>query len=201
MRSTMSSSNAAPTFLYHLFREERYNILRSLSSKRALPHWSTGVNPQDALSSVHTSSTLCAIARSCFTGILFTNSFSVVDESYAGTVCLQGERPAGRFLKEWIQSAGMLLTSLSVDRDLEESLLGMGLAVYYATLSLLEKNCPALRRLYICREKLHPSPKFVNDVLRAIGGRLHDLFAWDTSSPEIANHCAGLRSTQPPARE
>lgn len=124
---------------------------------------------------------------------MFSNSFSVVDASCAGTVSLNCKRPTGLQLLDWIQAVGMSLSSLSVDRSLEVSLLTLGPAVYYATLSLLEK-CLSLRRLYICRGEDHPSKRFVGDLLQVVGDRLYELFAWDTFAPQIAKHCAGLRS-------
>lgn len=140
--SPMSTSTLTPAFLDNLSDDARY-----LSCKPAWPHWSPFVKGEDASSSLHSSSSLCSIARACFTGIFFEHCFSVVDASCAGTVRLNGKRPFGLALVDWIRAAGSSLTELYVDRDLEESLLALGDTVYQETLSLLKDNCPALRRL------------------------------------------------------
>lgn len=122
----MPSSSAPPTFLNDVSDAARHNIFRHLSTSPALPHWSAFVDSEDALTSLLSSCSLRTIARACFTGRMFSNSFSVVDASCAGTVSLNCKRPTGLQLLDWIQAVGMSLSSLSVDRSLEVSLLTLG---------------------------------------------------------------------------
>lgn len=158
---------------------------------------------EDALSALGPSSILCTVAQAWLTrGWAAGPSVQVhtPDASFAGTVSFQTALSTGVALLSWLRTAGKSLTDLTVDRRLEESLIALNPASYSATLSNLRNNCPALRRWHICSEDcdetevVYPTERFIDDILRVVGHRLHELHACNSYSFCISEHCTGLRS-------
>lgn len=73
----MPAPPAPPTFLDDLSDAAWHNVLRHLSSRPFLSFWSLYVEPEDALSAMDPSSSLCTIARGSFTSV-----WAVSDDYY-----------------------------------------------------------------------------------------------------------------------
>lgn len=152
------------TRLDDLSDEALQNVVRHLSSKPRKVNWTKYVRPQDALTSVHSSSPLSDVASSSFPVITLPMSHELV--------------------AEWLQSAGESLVDLTMNRGALH-----GLGSIEPTLESLVGNSRALRRLDIG----HLSPTLPNDLLRATRGRLHELVANRWAMKGIELHCMGLR--------
>lgn len=103
-----------------------------------------------------------------------------------------------RLLLEWLRTAGSELSDLTlVDGILQSAMAAFGDEGYRATLLLLARNCPGLRRLKIYRGEDVPWDQNISvavDILRIVGPRLHSLSATDSYSIYIAKYCTALRS-------
>lgn len=165
----MSAPPSRRTYFDSLSEEALRNVLRQLSSAPSAFFWSVLVKPEDALSSVHPSSSLRSVARACFTHVFVVHDGSGWREASEGIHLIGREllfeaneaNEISTKLRPWLEVAGGMLLDLTLSTP-----------VGRPTLRLLKEKIPLLRGL-----TLHYDIKkgYILDVLKEIGPTLNSL--------------------------